>query len=255
MNMVIEIPVAPLTRKILLAKHGGVEPLHLGHRNLLYQQMCYRQEETNYLPRHQQALTTYIKIDVHRHLWEKVRSKPWQVGYHLYNLHKQEFFTYMEGATAAGAEQKASLRKFFEKYGIDEDDFSEETAYRIWKRFTKNALTVSPSDVPRLSTVGRVPLDESQALHVGAKAAELAAIYCPHIHHRTLLVIPTYIVYRYTEMTTRQAGAFLGRKFQSVSRSCQFAENALMNYPNLKEVIEYCLANVEPNATPNVLYF
>lgn len=243
----ITLPVAPLSRKILLTKFGQ-EPIHLGYRNLLYKQMCYNIPVTPWLERHQQVLTTTITIDIHRHLWERVRQKPHQVGYHLYELHKEMMFNWVAGKVTADYPQLYAIRDFLYQYNVEEDDFSEETAYRLWKRFKESRMTNTPSNVPHLSSDRLVKLSTDQAFVIAEKIESIIPLYCDFFNMRTVKVIKPYVLYSYTDLTIRQTALELRRKFQNVHRSVQRAEIALKNYPELEEVINYCLiSTIQPS--------
>lgn len=247
---VIDLPVAPLTRKILLAQYGPQEPIHLGARNLLYRQMCYRVDETPWLKRHQQILTTTVRISVHRHLWEKVRQEPHQVGYHLYELHKDRMFTWVAGRVADGGEQLAAIREYLDEHGIEEDEFALETSYRLWKRFKKTRLKNTPANVPLFSTEFQLSLTLEQAKTIAEKFDCLSQVWCHDVHTQSQWTLRPYILYRYTRLTLEQAALELRREFQSVHRSVQRAEIALKNYPRLTQLLQYCLMTVENDAIP-----
>jgi hypothetical protein len=239
----IILPVAPLSRKILLTQYGQ-EPLHLGYRSLLYKQMCYNIPVTPWLERHQQVLTTTITISIHRHLWERVRQEPHQVGYHLYELHKEFMFTWVEGKVDADHPQLYAIRDFLHYHHIEEDDFSEETAYRLWKRFKESRGTNTPSTVPYLSPCLLVRLSTDQALKVAEKVEMITPVYCRRFHQNSICTLKSYILHKYTDLTVRGTALELNRDFRRVHRSIRRAESALKNYPELKEVIEYCISSV-----------
>lgn len=247
---IIHLPVAPLSRKILLAEYGP-EPIHLGERNLLYRQMCYRVDRTPWLKRHQQLLTTSIQISINKHLWEKVRQEPHQVGYHLYELHKDRMFTWVSGrVSGVDKEQLKAIRKYLEMYQVEEDEFGLDTAYRIWKRFKENRLTNTPPNVPYLSTGFHVKLSPQQAIMISAKVSDLSEYWCPHLHQSTRKVFKPYFLCRFTDLTIRQAANLLQKKYQSVGRSVKRGDVAVEIYPQLKEIIDYSLLTLEPQATP-----
>lgn len=247
---VIHLPVAPLSRKILLTEYGP-EPIHLGERNLLYRQMCYRVDRTPWLMRHQQILTTTIQIQINRHLWEKVKQAPHQIGYHLYELHKDRMFTWVSGRVSSPeSEQLGAIRLYLERYRVEEDEFSLDTAYRLWKRFKEKAVTNTPPNVPFLSSLLSVKLSPKQALLISEKVDILTDYWCPNLHRSTKKVFKPYFLCRYTDLTIRQAAIHLNRPFQNVGRAAKAGDVAVEIYPQLREVISYSLATLNPQATP-----
>jgi hypothetical protein len=217
---VITIPCAPLTRKILLTQYGPAEPIHLGKRDLLYRQLSFRGSPRKMHERYQQVLTSSISIEVHRHLAERMQVDVEDVGYHLYDLHKHEMFLWVAGKVSLNDEdrgvnvqQKAAIKQFLDTHHVEEDDFSLDTACRIWQRWRESRVTNTPRNVLQMLPGRVIRLSWKQAHVAAQKASSLARFILSHMHHHTVHTVPVYILYRHTDYTYREVARELNREF------------------------------------------
>lgn len=135
--MSIIIPVHPMSRKILLTEHGS-EPIKITSHNFLYHQLSYsRVQDATNLKHLKNVLTAKIIIVSDSKLIRRLKNESHQVGSFLYGYHKDMMTSYVLSQTEIGGEAREALRKFYNTYKIDEDDYDQDSAYRYWTRFSE----------------------------------------------------------------------------------------------------------------------
>lgn len=197
--MILELPVTPFSRKVLLHQYQTepITPRGKRHPDLLYHQLFYRPNPDLAWDAYVRQLTTTILINVpdklaRRHLRESTMH---QIGYLLYIHHMDDMMKWVEAQLAAMPTPNAwaSIESYYARHGITEDDFSIESAYKRWQRYQdrqlydvrETARACAPGEI-----VQRAPLTAEQC-----KA--LADVAMCHLHqhmysHRGtfLLIIP-----------------------------------------------------------------
>lgn len=200
-------------------------------------------------------LTTEVHFvlgDLHAKLIEPHKEA---IGNHLYRIHKEMLYNYVAARVDAHKEALASVKAFLEKYDVDEDEFSVETGYRLYKRwrdyFEKVSMTNGIETVPNLSWVTeRVPMTLNQASQVVKRVDEFIDQGGLKVPKNTRLGIRGYILYTYTDLTLRKLAVQSKRKFQNIHNSINSARSLLEHHPELERWIKYCVATTEVRATP-----
>jgi hypothetical protein len=154
----IELPVAPFSRRILMAEYG-TEPLSLTKGDLLYQALRVE-------PRRIKSALNDLKNTLHSSIHvllgneisrqlvcnELAFSK---IGIHIYKIHLLQLFTHVNALARGGVEVKRAIIDFYDKYGITDDDLGLDTAYRYYhreelkkkrKKLTKSSGNTSTKD-------------------------------------------------------------------------------------------------------------
>jgi hypothetical protein len=133
----IELPVAPFSKKILLAEYG-MEPLHLTKGDLLYQALRVEPERINAaLNDTKHTLKTTISISVGNTLSSQLTHNELafsRIGIHIYKIHLDRLYSSISTAQRMGMEVKRAITEFYDQYGIGDDDLGYDTAYRYWHR-------------------------------------------------------------------------------------------------------------------------
>ena len=135
----IELPVHPLSRKIMLASHEIIDDNTIrcvGH-DLLHDQLSHRWVNTSRAVKTQMQLTTTIKIQISSRLHSLIDADLHHVGLHLYYTHREIMHNFIWSAQLCGCSVSIAISRWFDLYDIDEDDYSKDTAYRKWLVFSR----------------------------------------------------------------------------------------------------------------------
>lgn len=247
MSVTITIPVAPISRKILLTIHREL-PIRLNNHDLLFHQLSYtRVRLQSNTQKHQKALTSSIAFVVSEKLASRLRNHVYEVGYHLYQQHKNKMMEYIEAQTEIDFEATASLKTFYNHYNIDEDDFDFETAYRYWKRYkTKKSTIISlkkiPQGVPSFSKKYNIILDYAQSEKASALFTKISNTLIPSLHKKFSIQARCFFHYNYSTNTLSDVQKLMNASsFQIVAYSNQAMKNTIQNIPALRDVIKYCI--------------
>jgi len=187
-------------------------------------------------------------------MYDEVLANAMTAGYHLYELHKDRMFYFVWSQTKLGEKALYALKSFYLEHRIDEDDFSLDTAYRIWKRWKErreNVLHFTYYTVPNNVGNHRLPvLTENQAENLYFRLLSMISVGTICFDGRTLRALKTYILYRFTRMRQIDVAEKLNRHRPDISDSTQRVESYLQQNPDLKELIEYLVQTTEPEPTP-----
>jgi len=246
MAVSVILPVAPITAKVLLREYGSV-PIKLTNHDILFHQLSYtRVRVESNIQKMQTALTTSIEFVLSEKLASRIKKHVHQIGYHLYQLHKQKMMEFIDAQVKAGMEATASLKNFYSEYLIDDDDFDFETAYRYWKRYKvkKNNVifkTDSVEDVPCMSNNWRIILDIDQAENAALQFRKISQYLIPNLPSKLPDHIRYYVHYNFSNYTLRELNEILDVPFQTIAYGNQTAKNALEFDHKINEILKYCI--------------
>lgn len=136
---IIELPVHPMSKKMLLAEYGQ-EPIRLRHHDRLHEQLRVDPTQiSSNLSQSRGTLSTSIQIEINDNLATKLQrgQLSFRIGIHIYKEHLNMLFTHVAAYINTGHEATTGIGDFLNKYHIEEDDFAFETAYRYWHREQK----------------------------------------------------------------------------------------------------------------------
>lgn len=133
--MVVQIPVSPLTRKILLTHNGYSQPISFGPEEPGFFISFINRENRDNVKLIQMNLTQSIGLKLSRDMARIVRKNGHQIGYALHRFHIEQMMSFVLGRWMDGLEAKNSLYRFYHFYNLEEDDYSIDTAYRKWTRY------------------------------------------------------------------------------------------------------------------------
>lgn len=132
--MIISIPVSALSKRIIETNYGtGI--IRLKSSDLLFQQLTYRRLHTaENNSKLRKLLSERIELNVNTKFYREIKDSLPLVGKHLYNFHCREMMNYLEASQPHVPIQKA-LRGYYLRYGIGEEDYALDHAYRRWNRW------------------------------------------------------------------------------------------------------------------------
>lgn len=137
---IVELPVHPMSKRMLLAEYG-YEPIRLRHHDRLFEQFRVDPHRiSSNLSLVRGTLSTTIQVELNDTLAASLaqRGKPsFRIGIHIYKEHLNMLFTHVAAYVGMGLEATMGIAEFLNKYGIEEDDLAFETAYRYWHREQK----------------------------------------------------------------------------------------------------------------------
>jgi hypothetical protein len=131
----VSIPVHPLTLRVLRAEYGPGPIVMSNHDPLFTFITCsplrHRQTKSS------DVLSTEVTFQVDDRLAMHLQQYDWQVGSALLKLHKMELCKFAASAVMLGHKggAKAGLYAWLMRMEITEDEYSLETAYKLWQRF------------------------------------------------------------------------------------------------------------------------
>lgn len=130
----IILPVAPISRKILLHDHQQ-DPVTPSHTDVLYHQLCYSRSPHIQWSSYFKLLSSQINVVLPARFSMRDRKQLHQAGYLLYISHLERMLHWVEAQTLVTANAWGAIEAFYEMHDIDEDDFSLESAYKRWQRY------------------------------------------------------------------------------------------------------------------------
>lgn len=132
--MIYEIPVAPISRRILLHDYEE-EPIKPTRHDQLYHQLCYARDPHIETARLHSVLTGSIRIDIKQRVFEQRPDQLWIIGELIYRSHMDRMLHFVEAYTLATGNAWGAIELFYTKHEIEEDDFPLESAYKRWQRY------------------------------------------------------------------------------------------------------------------------
>jgi len=137
--MLVSIPVHNLSRRILIAENK-TEPIQVGKHDTLFVILSSLRGERIPITRAVEVLHAEVTFDLHPRLARYVAAKPYSIGFAILKYHKEIIHQHV--ASVLDYNPKASawavLKDYLDHFGINEDDYPMETAYKNWQRFGWN---------------------------------------------------------------------------------------------------------------------
>lgn len=130
----VEIPVHPMSRAILQCEYGA-EPIHLAEQDITWEIISTR--VTNDDLRKKTQLTAYISIVTNNRLAAHLARYGLIAGLRLYKFHKHLLCRYADAQVRVKGKGHArpAIQEFLNLYGIEEDHYSLDSAYKLYQRF------------------------------------------------------------------------------------------------------------------------
>jgi hypothetical protein len=222
--------ITPLSKRILLSEYGQ-EPLRFDRNELIQDQLrTIRFNSRGYQPRTLEWLSETITITVHDDLARFVCLKNSNIGIALFNYHREVMLRFVEVMVSMNVPAREAIRRFYAKHGIDEYDYSSESAYRRWtdysaKRKEKRALSVSEPlhaakrertvEIRESDTV--IYLKMNEIINQLNAARGKVPVYFPR-------QLQYYLLYKCAHYSMRRISCIVGCSQTSVSRAVKSIE-------------------------------
>lgn len=218
---ILTIYVSPLSKKILLAEYGPSEPLTVQKGDMLYDQMRTGRKGKRVGDRTMKQLSEPVKIAMYDDLAVFIRNRNAALGILINNYHRDMLMRYIDTLQELNIPIRECVRRFYKKYNLTEEDYSQEAA---WRRFSFFAKTRKEKH----RNFGTITLPEaSQNIHLPLhyndqeildKATDIctalqASRQMPKVFGKHLTF---YLLYKEGGYTVRQVAAKMGSKRNTV---------------------------------------
>ena len=134
----IILPVHPMSRRILLSEQDGIDPIVIRNHDPLFGILS----STVFRPRQAalqltQTLTATVSVMLDDDISRHVISQGYHAGWFLFRLHKETLCRYVQACVFNGVPALHAIRQYYTVHGITEDDYQEESAWKVWMRWSK----------------------------------------------------------------------------------------------------------------------
>lgn len=132
----VYLPLSSLSRKILVAEYGA-EPIAPGRADWMSDVLRVDRRDTQFQARALELIRSGVLLSVSPALADRVTQQAERLGVVLHRLHIEMLTRIMLAASESGQPAKTAMQCFYDAYDLDEDDLSQESAYREYQRFRK----------------------------------------------------------------------------------------------------------------------
>jgi len=127
-----------MSKRILLAEHGGIEPIIIRQHDVLFGMLTLKRfKPRSTMLQISQTLTATVSILLDEDIARHTISESYHIGFYLFKLHKETLCRYVQACTLNGGQAMDALRQYYWLQGITEDDYQEESAWKAWMRWSK----------------------------------------------------------------------------------------------------------------------
>lgn len=149
--MITTIPVHPVTFKILIKENEVIDILHgkdvviIGNSNTMLNDLLMWGKMTHIDKRASVAhrMTHAISIKHSQSI-----KRPENVGFYLHKMYMRKMMEYVHAQVMVNVQAMTAIRNFVALYDITEDELSEETIGRLWRRwYSSRRIAKSPSNI------------------------------------------------------------------------------------------------------------
>jgi len=272
----VTMNVTPFVRKILISRYGG-EPIRVERSDALHTYLQAAPLPGSKEEKYQEMskrLTENVKLivswPIKRHL--RVMRRRVMVGYHLHKVYHMEMVNFMEAQRKAGMSATEALRNFMEAHRIEEEDFSMESAYTVWKRkkefFQEKVTTFCTETVPQ-KHAEKLPHVVTSARGVPYDYREISRSICTYYNtsmerlrqydqcrqasaQRKVLA---YLLKRDAKMSYRDIALIIESNYSNVAKMVKEVRHHLDHYQDIhRDIAQIRLAYVRPSAiTPQLI--
>lgn len=269
----VTLSVSPLVKRVFTARYGdGIA--RITRRDIIYH---YLQGDplvaNNHRYRHlQRTLTAEVVVNVSQALSARLRSKKRRifVGAYLHKVYQDQLLEFVDARVGAGEFAQTAMREWMACYGVEEDDYSLDTAYTSWKRkkrFLQKIKSKEFTEQPKSEPLFLPPCEPSPMLAdfrdmVIAANAHFKLGFCnllkrdlrtkagflyryintterSYFYPRKLLC---YLLAEYCGMTTREISQLIHISHGMIARNIRHARFEVVQYPEVHHDMEAILA-------------
>lgn len=259
--MEVIIPVAPISRKIVETEKGK-SPIALKAHDLLYEQLNYQKRGHNQgSAKHKTILTDEIRLQVSAKKTARFTERAPHIGYHLYRVHMDMMCRFVFAQWNAGIDATRAIDNFYFEYGIEEDDFPHETAYKRWQRFKWEIedkkptffCKKSPEDVLRFSKQSEaifktnIPLSDQDEVNIHNRFFK-AFYYLNHdATENHLGFFPTWLLFHYSSLSAQEVADRRQISLSSVYYQVRKFNDQLSIDQAFNQIVSSVIAEVYPS--------
>lgn len=132
--VLIQIQVHPLSKKVLERQYGDTSNIVLARHDMLFSMLCFSPVREKHSIK-KSAFVSQVYFQVGRELALHVRPNLGAMGALLFKWHKELMCRDIAAAVRQGAAARPAAQEWLDLYGIDEDEYSLDAAYKCWQRF------------------------------------------------------------------------------------------------------------------------
>lgn len=217
--LTVTIPCHPLSRAIMLSEHGA-EPIVLDSHDILFEIINSRITPDDL--RQKTQLTNFLELHINDRLAAHLSTYGHIAGARLYKFHKHLLCRYADAQVRVKGKGHArpAIQEFLNLYQVDEDQYSLETAYKLFQRFNweiqkKNPhflaqMRRKPGEVLSKKNTGDHSAPDLPAELAVARFMSAIQLRMKRHHRRLEKQVRAYIYIEVSGLSTRQAAERLG---------------------------------------------
>lgn len=146
--MLIVVPLTPMSAKILATEYGR-SPITPGRADWLSDVLRIDRSSTRFTPEEEAAVSSGVLLNVSPKVASQIERQGKRLGVVIHRLHLENLSRHMAACSMRFPTKglaMVALRDFYDYYGLSDDDFSQESAYREYSRFRKKFLANSATN-------------------------------------------------------------------------------------------------------------
>lgn len=253
--LTVTIPVHPLSRAIIFSEFGS-EPVVLDEHDILFEIINTRITPNDL--RLKPQLSQFIELTVNNRLAAHLAQYGEIAGARLFKFHKHILCRFVNAQSLPQTKITVmqALRNFLSIYGVTEDDYGLETAWKCHQRFNKEISKKNPHFFAQArnrsgvvlckKTTGTKPELDLFA-EVAVSRFMTAVRFRMKRHHRRLeKQVRAYYYTEIMQMTVREAASAMGVPFRTVAYSAQVMRLRISKNPTYARLLQESLALPEP---------
>jgi len=240
---------------VLLAEYGS-EPIRVAAHDILFSMLTHTRLRTRLKGSHiADTFRASITLDIHDALAAHIEARWEQVGSHLFRWHKDQMCRHAATVVRLGGYARPALAEWLRLHDVDEEEYSLETAYKLWQRFGWNfSGAKKPDFFARTSGKPGAQVGKNRRPHpnpvftVPPRDIEAAAARLEETAAACLRAVPKSLrrhahLYYYTVaqgLSQRVAAARLGIRRESVRYACRTLRNWSDTDPAFSRMLAAC---------------
>jgi hypothetical protein len=148
--MTVFLPLSKFSAKILATEYGGQSPITPGRADWLSDILRINRSDTRFTPEEEAIIQSGLMIQVPPPVAQLVEAQSLRIGIVIHRLHLENLSRHMAACAIrcpGKGHATAAMRDYYQMYGLDDDDFSPESAYREYSRFSKKFLSKPATNI------------------------------------------------------------------------------------------------------------
>lgn len=130
----VAVPCHPLTRRILITEYGP-EPIRIDRNDTIFVILTALRGERIPEAKASALLTSQIRILIQTATARNIERNRYSTGFALLKYHKEILHRYTHALVLSGAKAWNTIEQFLRNYGVTEEEYGTDTAYKNWQRW------------------------------------------------------------------------------------------------------------------------